>query len=68
MIRLKSRSSEEMVRGEDLPLGQIDGDAAAGVAPTTFTYAEASGDLFDGSLSYQQLSQGSAGTCWFCLH
>ena len=52
-------------RGEDLPLGQIDGDAAAGVAPTTFTYAEASGDLFDGSPSYQQLSQGSAGTCWF---
>ena len=52
-------------RGEDLPLAQIDGDSAAGVAPSTFNYALASGDLFDGTPSFTQLSQGNAGTCWF---
>ena len=52
-------------RGEDLPLAQIDGDSAADVPPSTFDYAEASGDLFDGTPSFTQLSQGNAGTCWF---
>jgi len=52
-------------RGEDLPFAQIDGDSAAGVAPSTFNYALASGDLFDGTPSFTQLSQGHAGTCWF---
>ena len=52
-------------RGEDLPLAQIDGDSAAGIPPSTFDYALASGDLFEGTPSFQQLSQGDAGTCWF---
>ena len=52
-------------RGEDLPLAQVEGDAAAGIAPSTFDYAMASGDLFSGTPSFTQLAQGDAGTCWF---
>ena len=56
---------QKWFKGEDLPLAQVEGDAAAGIAPSTFDYAMASGDLFDGSPSFKQLSQGDAGTCWF---
>ena len=57
--------SKKWFKGEDLPLAYIDGDTANKTPPSTFTYAEASGDLFDGEPTYKQLAQGNAGTCWF---
>ena len=51
-------------RGEDLPLARMDGDAAAGETPRLLSYEKASGPLFSGEISYNQVAQGGAGTCY----
>lgn len=51
-------------RGEDLPLARIDGDAAANAAPRVFSYKYAQGPIFSGDVSFTQIAQGNAGTCY----
>lgn len=52
-------------RGEDLPLARIDGDSAANRSPFEFSYATATGAVFDGDIDFDQVAQGAAGTCYF---
>ena len=51
-------------RGEDLPLARIDGDVAKGETPRFLSYEKANGPLFSGEISYNQIAQGGAGTCF----
>lgn len=57
--------SRKWFRGEDLPLSRIDGDAANNKKPIEFSYSLASGPIFDADANFDQVVQGSAGTCYF---
>ena len=56
---------DKWFKGNDLPLAYMDGDSASKTPPSSFNYAEASGELFRGEPNFTQVAQGGAGTCWF---
>ena len=56
---------DKWFKGNDLPLAYMDGDRANKTPPSSFNYAEASGELFSGEPNFKQVAQGGAGTCWF---
>jgi hypothetical protein len=51
--------------GLDLPTNIIEGDAAAGRGPLTFSYAAMTGGLFVDDVRFDDVNQGAAGTCYF---
>lgn len=52
--------------GQDSPKTVIDGDAAQGINRVQmFNYGVANGPVFEGLPTYEQVSQGTAGTCYF---
>jgi hypothetical protein len=60
-----NRLVDKWFAGVDLPTNFVGGDSAAGISPTTFSYAQMTGSLFVNGISFSDVNQGRAGTCYF---
>jgi len=60
-----NRLVDKWFGGNDLPTNFVGGDSAAGANSLTFTYGQMTGSLFVNGISYADINQGQAGTCYF---
>ncbi|MEB3334471.1 MAG: pre-peptidase C-terminal domain-containing protein, partial [Cyanobacteriota bacterium] len=51
--------------GLDLPTNFVGGDTAASASSLTFNYGQMTGRLFENDISFSDINQGQAGTCYF---
>ena len=60
-----NRLVDKWFGGNDLPTNFVGGDSAAGASSLTFTYGQMTGNLFVNGISFDDINQGQAGTCYF---
>ncbi|MFN9643578.1 MAG: pre-peptidase C-terminal domain-containing protein [Cyanobacteriota bacterium] len=60
-----NRLVDKWFGGLDLPTNFVGGDTAASASSLTFNYGEMTGSLFEDDISFSDINQGQAGTCYF---
>jgi hypothetical protein len=60
-----NRLVDKWFGGLDLPTNFVRGDTAAGANSVTFSYRRMTGNLFVNDISFSDVNQGRAGTCYF---
>jgi hypothetical protein len=60
-----NRLVDKWFSGSDLPTNFVGGDTAAGAGSLSFSYGQMTGSLFVNDVSFDDINQGQAGTCYF---
>ena len=60
-----NRLVDKWFDGLDLPTNFVGGDTAASASSLTFSYGVMTGSLFENDVSFSDINQGQAGTCYF---
>ncbi|MFN7873093.1 MAG: C2 family cysteine protease, partial [Cyanobacteriota bacterium] len=59
-----NRLVDKWFGGLDLPTNFVGGDTASSAGGLTFSYSTATGNLFQNGISFSDIAQGQAGTCY----
>jgi hypothetical protein len=59
-----NRLVDKWFGGLDLPTNFVGGDTAASASSLTFNYGQMTGSLFENDISFSDINQGQAGTCY----